>query len=186
MLLVLAHYPVISTAHHKWVVRKCTQLFMALDSVHNDACTNRNEELAGVGHLFTSWATVNVSKECSTELFVTGWMDLLQSVKTDGCVSPFFFIRRLEAQVAIYVSAVLSVIPTANCRTPNRLNLFLGSCGWWHGVIAYRTTNKVSKSRRPQYGTSPPCKAQSYLNLWWQPWGLNLKERCMSFPSRYR
>ena len=148
----------IDRASQKWVVSKRTNFFLALDRVHSDACMYN--KLSGVGHLFTSWATVNVSKECSTQLFVTGWMDLLQSVKTDGSVSPFFFVRRLEALVTIYVSAVLSAIPAASCRTPNRLSLFLGSCSWWHGVIAYHTSNKVPKSRRPQYGTSPPCKAQ--------------------------
>jgi hypothetical protein len=148
----------IDRASQKWVVGKRMKFFVALGRVHNDACTNRitNSLVWGICSLAER---LLMFPKSSTELFVTGWMDLLQSVRTDGCVSPFFFIRRLEALVSIYVSAVQSAIPTANCRAPNRLSLFLGSCGWWHGVIAYHTTNKVSKSRRPRYGTSLPWKA---------------------------
>lgn len=141
----------IDRVSQKLVVRKHTQFFVALDRVHNGACTNRitNSPVWGICSLAERLLMFpeSVLRSCS---WLVEWI----------CYSPFFFIRRLEAFVTIYVSAVLSAIPTANCRTPNRLSLFLGSCSRWHGVIAYHNTNKVSKSRRPQYGTSPPWKTQ--------------------------
>jgi hypothetical protein len=70
----------IDRASQKLVVRKHTQFLVALDRVQNGACTNRITNSPVWGIFFTSWATVNVSRECSTELFVTGWTDLLQSV----------------------------------------------------------------------------------------------------------